>query len=535
MTKSTYDVIVLGSGCAGMAAAVTATEAGFSTLLIEKGEMLGGGATASYGLLWVGTNHLAKEAGFSDTREDVVRYMTFLGGGEVETKRMTAFADTAPAAIKFFEDCGARFQVVRGVPDHYYGIAPGASAGGRSLEAQLISGFELGPWQHRVLISDASPQFVTATEQAAWGGPQNFSSWDARIMQERREKDMRGKGLGLITQLFKCLLERDPDIVTDQQIKRLMVRGDRVVGVITAADEEIMARKGVVIATGGYESNPDMVRDLEGVFPGVQSQVPATVTGDGMVLGLEVGAAIRKINNNMAMILAYRMTDPDGRTRVIQAGIVELFSPHTMVVNKSGRRFADETFFQGMVPALREFDTQTHTFKNLPCYLIFDQQFAEKFAFGMRPVGSRIPDTIARSQSLAGLASSLGIDVAEFERTVERYNGFVTVGKDDDFHRGEKKWRLVKLSEPTTNPTLGLISKPPFYGVTLGYTITSSAGLLADENGQVLHVRKRPIPGLYASGVATARTESGAGYQAGMNLASGMTFSYRAVEHMKSA
>jgi 3-oxosteroid 1-dehydrogenase len=263
--------------------------------------------------------------------------------------------------------------------------------------------------------------------------------------------------------------------------------------------------------------------------------VPASVTGDGLILGTEVGAAIRKLNNNLAMILVFRVTDPDGRTRVIQTGIVELFSPHTMVVNKSGRRFADETFFQGMVPALRDFDIRTHTFKNLPCFLIFDQQFADKFAFGMKPAGTPIPDTVARSFTLVGLASSLGIDGAEFERTVERYNRFVDAGKDDDFHRGENKWRLVKLNEPTANPTLGAIEKPPFYGVKLGYSIASSAGLLANEDGQVLHVRKHPIPGLYASGVAAARTESGAGYQAGMNLASGMTFSYRAVQHMKNA
>ena len=534
MPKSAYDVIVLGSGCAGMAAAVAATEAGFSTLLVEKADSLGGGTTASYGLLWAGINHLAQEAGLSDTREDVIKYMAFLGGGEVEPERVDAFVDTAPVAIRFFEDCGAKFQIVRGVSDHYYGIAPGGSESGRTLEAQLISGFELGPWQHRVLLSDASPQGVTATEQAAWGGPQNFSNWDRAIMRDRHEKDMRGKGRGLISQLLKCLIPRKPDIVTGHRISRLKVKGDRVVGVVDAAGEEIEARKGVVLATGGYESNPDMVRDLEGAFPDVDSQMPSTVTGDGLVLGLGAGSAVRKINNNMAMILAFRTTDPDGKTRLIQAGIVELFSPHTMVVNKFGRRFADETFFQGMVPALRDFDTRTHEFKNLPCYLIFDSQFAEKYSFGMKPVGTPMPDAVSRSSTISGLASDLGIEADELHRTVERYNGYVRAGKDDDFHRGENKWRLVKLSEPSANPTLGSISKPPFFGVKLGYSITSSAGLLCNQNGQVVNMRKHPIPGLYASGVAAARTESGAGYQAGMNLASGLTFSYRAVQHMKT-
>lgn len=532
--QRTYDVIVLGSGCAGMAAALAAAASGLSTLLVEKADVLGGGTTASYGLLWVGANHLARDLGLCDSLEAVLEYMTFVGGGETEPARMAAFAKTAPLAVKFFQDCGAKFQVVRGVPDHYYGIAPGAAASGRSIEAQLICGAELGPWQDRVLRANSSPQFVTASEQAAWGGPQNISRWDQALVGNRRKNDIRGKGFGLITQLLKCILARDVEIVTGFEVAGLSQADGRVDGVIDSTGGRIGARKGVVIATGGYESNPELVRDLEGNFPGVQSQVPASVAGDGLLLGAEIGAAIRKINNNMAMILSYHVTDDEG-TRHIQAGIVELFSPHTMVVNKSGCRFADETFFQGVVPALREFDVRAHAFKNLPCFLIFDQQFADTFSFGMRPAGAPIPDGVARSSTVSGLATRLGIVADELERTVQRYNGFVLAGRDDDFHRGENEWRLVKFSSGDGNPTLGAISRPPFYGVPLGYTITSSAGLLTNEHGQVLHVRRRPIGGLYASGVAAARTESGAGYQAGMNLASGLTFSYRAVQHMKGA
>ena len=119
-------------------------------------------------------------------------------------------------------------------------------------------------------------------------------------------------------------------------------------------------------------------------------------------------------------------------------------------------------------------------------------------------------------------------------QTVQRFNRFAAAGRDEDFQRGELRWRLADRSaEGRRNPSLGSLDRPPFYGLELRPSLgTTSAGLLADANGQVLHQRRHPIPGLYASGVVAARNELGAGYQAGLNLASAMTFSLLAVRHM---
>src|SRR5579863_988999 len=119
------------------------------------------------------------------------------------------------------------------------------------------------------------------------------------------------------------------------------------------------------------------------------------------------------------------------------ARIRELCSPHTMVVNRSGLRFADETFFQGIVPQLRLFDPVRHEYPNLPAYLIFDAQYLRKYSFANRPVGSAVSAAVARAGSLSALAAKLGIDGDRLERTVRRFNGFVQNGADDDFHRGE--------------------------------------------------------------------------------------------------
>src|SRR5438094_321277 len=129
-----YDVVVLGSGIAGLAGALAAHELGLKPVVLEKASLLGGGTVNSYGLIWVGQNHLAKSAGHADARDEVIAYMRFLGGGSLDEARMAAFVDHSPEALKFFESCGVRFRVVRGVTDHYYGKSPGARAIGRSVE-----------------------------------------------------------------------------------------------------------------------------------------------------------------------------------------------------------------------------------------------------------------------------------------------------------------------------------------------------------------------------------------------------------------
>jgi 3-oxosteroid 1-dehydrogenase len=207
-----------------------------------------------------------------------------------------------------------------------------------------------------------------------------------------------------------------------------------------------------------------------------------------------------------------------------------------MVVNQAGERFADEAYFQGMIPRLRHFDSLTHTYPNLPCFLIFDQQYASSYSFSGFPAGAVIPDWVARDSDVGGLARKLTIEPERLQQTVERFNEFARVGRDTDFHRGELAWRLAKTDVPLdVNPTLGALSKPPFYGIELHPSALSSAGLLTNASAQVLNQRRRPIPGLYALGNTAAHTEFGAGYQAGYTLASSMTFGYLAVEHMLQA
>jgi 3-oxosteroid 1-dehydrogenase len=272
MLSDRYDVVVLGSGVAGLSATLAAHEQGLSTVMLEKTDLIGGTTTNSYGFIWAGNNHLMRAAGQFDDRNEVIAYMTFLGAGELQD-RMHALVDHSPAAIEFFERCGVRFRLVKGVSDHYYGVAPGARPSGRTMEAELISGSELGEWRNKVRIAAGMPSFMTAEEQTLWGGVNRYWAWDQELIKQRKAKDIWGKGLGFVAHFVKALLARNIPIMTGIDVAGLVTDNGRVTGVRLAGGEVIAASKGVVLATGGYECNPELMRDFD-ELPGHEPQSP---------------------------------------------------------------------------------------------------------------------------------------------------------------------------------------------------------------------------------------------------------------------
>jgi 3-oxosteroid 1-dehydrogenase len=535
-----YDLVVVGTGIAGVATALAATAAGLRPLLIEKGDKLGGGTAFSMGGIWIGCNHLMLAAGYKDTREDVLAYMRFIAGEEADEARLVAYVDRGPEALKFFEDCGVRFRISRGLTDHYFGVAPGSVSEGRCLNTDFIAATELGEWQDSILAPRDTPIEVNSEELFAWGGIANINNWPQDVLAERRTRKVRTRGVGVITHFVKQLLARGVPIKGNTCALGLTCENGRVTGVVTDKGR-FGATRGVMLACGAYESNPAMAQSYEGL-PGFLSMFPPTVDGDGMVMGAELGAQIRTIRNNLAVFLGFnipgRHAGEEPLFRIV--GISEMFCPHTIVVNGAGARFADETYFQNMVPALRQYDVKKHRHANLPCYLIFDQQYVDGFSFIDAPRGSEVPPWVARANSIEALAGKLAIDAAGLAATVARFNGFARRGVDEDFRRGEAAWCLAKKDvwKPTraderyVSPTLGTLRIPPFYGVELHPSVFASAGLVANASAQVINQRGAPIPGLYAAGNNAAHTEYGVGYQAGFSLGSGMTFGYLAARHM---
>ena len=533
--RQQHDVVVIGSGIAGLAAALAAAELGLDAVVFEKAEKFGGGTAASHGGLWIGMNHLELAEGYKDTRDEVVKYMNFLGGGELDQNRMLTFVDRSPEAMRFFERCGVQFRLTKGFTDHYYDKVPGTTAEGRLFEVELISADDLGDLKDSVLVWPQAPLEMTIEEKIKWGGPNDLNNWNKALMEERRSKNMRGRGVGLITHFLKQLLKRDVPVHASRPVDRLLTEDGRVAGVILADGTAVGAKHGVFVATGGYEANPELVEIYEGL-PGWLSMAPSSVAGDGMKMGMEIGAACRTIHNNIALFLGFNMppTKPGGQYSFRLCSIGEMLCPHTVVVNKAGHRFEDELYFPSMAPALRQFVTATHNYANLPCFLIFDSQFARRLSFAGRPVGAPIPEWVSFGNTVGELADKVGIDAEGLTNTVNRFNIFAAKGVDDDFHRGEKYWSTGHPigQDGMRNPSLGTLAQPPFYGLELHPSAFASAGLVTNKHGQVMHQRNHPIPGLYAGGNASAHTEYGVGYQAGHSLASGMTFGYLAIRHM---
>lgn len=530
-----YDVVVVGSGMAGCATAAASAKLKLKTLMLEKSDYLGGGTAISWGGLWVGNNHLALAMGLEDSLEQSKQYLRFIGGGATEEAHVEAYVNEAPVALKAFEDMGVRFQVTRKFPDHYFPAAPGSTVHGRHVEVVPTSADSLGPWKDKIRSNTLEPYCLTTEEIVAWGGVNNSTAWDHDEIATRNSRNTFARGRGLIAQMLGVALAQGVTVQTGEPVAELLRDGERIAGVVTKSGRKILASRGVVLATGGYEGDPALADCYEGL-PGFCSPFPAGVEGDGMRMGTKAGGGVGLMRNNLSLFLGYTVPDRQGvdEYNFRFSSIAEMLLPHTILVNDQGRRFADETYFQDTAMALRQFDIWKRRFSNLPCFLIFDGQYVRNFSFCGRLPGTVPPDWVARGSTLAELAERLGVSAAGLEQTAERYNAMVEQGEDTDFRRGSKRWTLAGQdgirAGRAENRTLGTIAQGPFYGLKLSPSSFASAGLKTSVNANVLALDGSSIRNLYAVGNAASHAEYGIGYQAGTSLGSAMTFGYLAAQ-----
>jgi 3-oxosteroid 1-dehydrogenase len=524
-----YDFICAGSGAAGLAGALTAAAQGARVLLLEKAERLGGGTAYSYGAMWAGANPLQAAAGIDDDLGRAERYLRWLSGGFADERRLLRLCRDAGPALAHFAELGVAFRLIRNLPDHYFPNAPGSIAEGRDVEVMPFPRSETGLPEEHVEEAPYLPPGVSWSDAIAWGGTGRQHSWSQAELASRAH--LYAAGQGLAAAFLRRCRERGVELARAVGLSSLVLDGGRVAGVEVDDGGQavrLKARAGVLLATGGYEGNPRLVRAYE-AFPDQPNHFTAGANGDGLVAAAEIGALVSVMPMKLQVMLGYLVPDDEHGFR--SAGIQELAVPHTIVVNAAGRRFTDESFFQDTQARLRQFDVYAHRYANLPCWLVFDSQFAAKGSFRGRPPGAPIPDWVPSAATARGLAECLGIDAAGLEATLERFNAKAAGGQDPDFGRGGLSWaRLAGDSSTDRNPNLGTVAQPPFYGVELLPSGTAAAGLAADDRGRVLHVRGHAIPGLFAAGNVATCTEYGAGFQAGLTLMSGLVFGRAAAE-----
>ena len=531
---SEVDVIILGTGAAGMAAALAAHDAGASVALVERWDRIGGTSAISGGVIWVADNPRMRAAGMSDSREDALAYFRSLDHGDLVPETLEAFVDRGPEALAFLEDAGAlAVSVLPGYPD-YYTDRPGAKPqGSRALDHDLFDLTTLGEWATKIYaIEEPKPLMLRETPL---GGASAMPPME--VLGQRMAARQCGFGQAMVARLLKACLTRGIEPILGVETKRLVRDGERITGIEGTKDGApfaLAARRGVIITTGGFEWDAEARQTfLRG--PVTAPASPPTGTGGGLKLAMAAGA---KLGNMTSAWWAPTLVTPDapwasGEPRA-QIILIERTVPHSIMVNRSGQRFCNEAAnYSALGGVFHQFDPATYDYANLPAWLIFDAQYAARYPLGTRQPGQPMPDWVARADTLEGLAGEIGLEADALVETVARFNVHADEGRDPEFGRGnsaydhfygDRSWAKEKGGAAVT---LGAIREAPFYAVEISSGLLgTNGGPRTDGQARILGHDGAPIPGLLGAGNAIACPTGGIYAGAGGTLGPALTYGY---------
>ena len=549
------DFLVVGSGGGGMTGAITAHDGGAEVLIIEKTDRYGGTTTMSGGVIWVPNNHLMKAAGIEDSEEEAWEYLRAVTGGEVCEQRLRSYIRHAPQMVQALENQGdVRYGAATTYMD-YYPELPGAKCGGRSLDPEPFSARKLKglvDQQRQSRQGNVLNFSVTAREGRALV---NFN-WQSWLLLIRRlalyyldiPSRLRGLpdnrmtlGRSLGGQLRYAVMRRAIPLWLDTRLLQLLVSDGVVTGAVLEKDGvklRVRARKGVLLAAGGFDHNQQMREQYHPASwrPGWSAGNPGN-TGDAILAGQAVGAALEFMHCAW-WTPTYRM--PDGRADALIAG---KSMPGSIFVDLAGQRFTNEAAPYEDVTK-EQFAAHEVSAASVPCYMVFDANYRRNYPIGPIGPAKAMPDELIpadlkqmnflrRAASLRELAELVSIDADGLEATVARFNGFAATGKDLDFGRGDSVHdRYYSDPAVTPNPNLGPLERGPYYAIEiLAGDLGTKGGLKADACGRVLDEGGEAIPGLYASGNCSASVMGNSYPGAGSTIGPAMTFAWLAARH----
>ncbi|MGN7860910.1 FAD-dependent oxidoreductase [Microbacterium sp. 22303] len=530
----TCDVLVIGSGAGGLSAAIAAGHNGAEVIVVEAADKVGGAAAYSGGQVWAGLTDPAREAGINDSRADVAAYLEWLSESGADPALRDVYISRGPEAIRFLRDLGVPLTVIRRSPDYYYPIAPGSKPEGRIHEIE--------PWNERQL-NDLSDIVATSPYGAGWlstqdrvdaGGQAPTPELEARKRQ-RFEAGQRCGGPGLAAALARSAADQGAHFAPSTRAVRLLSDGSRVTGAVvrdSRGEREIHARSGVIVATGGYDWNPERQRDLDKIAD-LRSMAPSTTRGDHFELTGPLGAAVAVVRQPYTSGAVFGTHTP-GEDREGEP-VFRYFTPglpHSIVVNAAGRRFADDSFHMSLVEGV--VGGRDGTGHNWPAWVVVDQTYLDSYAMGAVPPGGPLPDGMAATgATIAEVAQRAGIDPSGLRDEIDRFNQFSQSGNDSDFHRGTLPYTLTLHGDPRLpNPNLGALRKPPFHAFPLTRVGVNcpAAGIVIGPDGDVRTEAGESIPGLYAAGNCTAQLDIGVGYNSGIGNQRGLLYGYLAAK-----
>lgn len=529
------DVIVLGSGASALTAALAAKGHGCNVMVFEKADKIGGTSAWSGGMIWVPNNPHMIAAGIKDSREEALSYLQSLSHDLIRPDLAESFVDHGPEMVSWLEEnTSVKFQLVADFPDYHPEHPGGKPTGGRSLECPLISFDDLGANKDLVTVGYNYGTAPITMEESHLGSAVPIKV-SASERARRAENDERGCGQALIGHLYRACLEAEIEITTGARAVELITENERVTGVVikkAEAELTVHARGGVILGTGGFEWNRELVRDfLRGPMTSPVS-VP-TNEGDGLVMCMRIGAALGNMREAWWMPAVEAPGDRGDGLNPTYLFAAERARPRSIMINKKGQRFTNEASnYNAFGAAFHEQDVARFEYSNLPCWYIFDQEHLDLYGTIDTAPGNPAPNWITKAQSLEELADKVGADSQGLLNTVSRWNTNVSNCRDEDFHRGESAhdtWWGDPLVKGTPQATLGPIENGPFYAIEVkSGALGTKGGPKTDKNGAVLNVDGGVIRGLYAAGNVMASPMGMTYGGAGGTLAPGMVFGFLA-------
>lgn len=557
------DVLVVGSGAGGLVAAITAADYKADVLVIEKSGEYGGTSATSGGGIWipnsplVAGNQIAEAMGHTDTEDDAFQYVRALSAPNVPDDLIRSYIRNAPKMLEWVVTKTPVRYSAQPYPD-YHAELPGGKQGFRTHLPEPLDGRLLG--DDMLTLRAASPA-ASLFGRINWRFDETYSmlfrpkGWTktlagmlwryiADIPHRFRSRKDRYLTLGnaLVGGLRLALNERRVPLWLNTPLVSVVEENGKVTGVEVRRHGKLMrigARRGVVLAAGGFERSRDLrQRYLPGDSDPTVSGSQGNNTGDAILAAEKIGAGLRNMQSSWAAPV-FRVPGED-RARL---STIERALPGCIMVNQAGKRYLNEAASYHIV-GQQMVALNTSGAGTQPSWMIFDSTYRHKYPMG--PLLPLVPDflqapavqkILRKASTIEELAAKISVPAEALAATVRHFNDGARRGEDPEFHRGAAAYdRMYGDARVTPNPTLAPIEKAPFYAFPIyAGDIGTNGGVAVDEHARVLSREGEPIAGLYAVGnnAASVMGESYPG--AGSTLGPAMTFGFVAARHAVGA
>lgn len=553
----TYDVIVVGAGAGGMTAAAVAAAEGLRVLVIEKTAFVGGTTAWCDGMVWIPANPKMKDVGLSDSITDAVRYLSSTVPEPANAGLRAAFLARGPEAVAYLEaNTEVRLQPMKACPD-CYPERLGATPGGRVLEPVAFDGTRLGapfarlraPLPEFTLFGGMMVNRLDIPHLRRAGKSLRSTLRAARLVSEyalQRLRNGRGTtrhlGNALAARLYASLLARQVEILFCADVEDLSMQGDRVGGVVIrhgSRDRLIAARRGVVVATGGFSHAAVLRKRFFPAAAGFVSAASTAGTGDGIRLAATAGAALNTEATSPAYwVPASLFRRDDGSRGVFPHTVTDRAKPGVIAINAAGRRFVNEaqSHHEFVLAMLRDGNGEP----DRPFYLVCDRQFLWSYGLGrIKPFTLNLRRYLAsgellKAPDIAQLAAKIGVNPSVLTATIAGYNVDAKEGLDPEFGRGSTIYQR-HLGDAThkPNPCVAPILRAPFFAMRIHPADLGTAiGMKVDAQARVLREDGTPVAGLYACGNDMGSIMNGNYPGPGIMLGPALTFGYIAGRHL---